>query len=997
MRTRSLSLVCALLLCPLLSFGGTTGKIKGRVTDKANGEALVGATVVVLGTSLGATANEEGDFIILNVPAGTYDLKANFIGYQPYKLEKVQVSSDLTTETNFTLTPLAEGVAMEEIVVQRERDLVSKNQTNVTRIQTNEDIKNLPIRGVTAAIVLSPGVVQQNGNIHIRGGRQDEVGYFLEGANTRNVLTGANLTTVIPEALEEFQVQAGGYTAQYGGANAGIIRQTLRSGTTDFKASLLAETDNFTPQNKQRLGTYSYGYSNYVATLSGPVFSDKVKFFLAGENQFDRDMRVQFWQGFRFENLPDINSPDTVKVLEIQPGNFPGMMRNRYTGNGSLTFDFNPLTVRLGGSITRQREQGTTLPVREIFDLARQPITESSDMLANAKLTYFVSPTVLLEANVGYGDNRRKVSDPDHGDNYLLYNDSLANANYGYQYRSYAIGPLDYNLYGFPFRRFGAMRTGFSKAQQTRTTGSFDVTAQMGGVHELKLGGSAEFYKVRNYAVGVAGNSSLLTYYRTNPDAARLSGAARDYQVRRNGSVNNYGYDVYGNKIDKAFDTEDPLSIDGAKQPKFYAAYLQDKIEYSDLIINVGLRFDFFDANDFKFIDDPTTTNIIEGPDNPSVDATTYEYKATGIQKRDPFKALSPRLGFSFPVSDRTVFHLQFGKFIQFPRLDVLYTGRGNQGVSFTGGNYIPNPVGRDLDPERTSQYEVGFTQQISDNAAFDINGFYKDISGQIQIARQVTTSNSVAAGYNTLVNGDFATTKGVEFSLRLRRVNRFQAQLNYTFSDAKGTGSTTNSAVSSIENGTLFPTVISPLDFSQAHRGSFNLDFRFGPDDGGPILERLGANVLFTFSSGHPFTLSSGSPGQQGVETGALVENDARFSNPNEAVNTSTTPWNFQVDLRIDKTLSLGPLNTNFYVYVQNLLNTKNVINVYRRSGNAEDDGYLNNPDLSAGPISSLGPRYVDLYRAINLANGQHYRQITGNDLWASPRQIRFGMKLDL
>lgn len=988
MRIALRALLCVLMVSPSIASAGTTGKIKGRITDEQTGEPLIGASALVIGTSLGAAANVEGEFIILNVQPGKYEVQSTFVGYQAQRVGNIQVSSDLTTEVNFVMAPLSGGLALGEIIVQRERELVNKNATNAVRIQTQEDVRNLPVRGVTAAIVLNPGIVQQDGNIYIRGGRSAEVGYYLEGASTRNVLDGTNLTTVIPEALEEFQVQAGGYTAEYGGANSGIIRQTLRSGTSQFRANLLVETDNFTSQNKKVLDSYSFGYSNYVLSLSGPLLADNVKFFVAGENQFDRDFRVRFWDGFRFENLADSRSADTVRVLELLPGNVPGMLRNRYTFNGTVTADFHPIIVRLGGSFTRQRQQGTTLPVANIFNLGRLPITESGNLLLNTKITHILSPTVLYEANVNYSDNRTKRFDPDHGDNFLEYSDSIANAQYGYRYRSYTTGPSDYVLYGFPFDRYGALQADFNKTLQQRIGGSIDLTAQLGTVHELKVGGSVESYTVRNFDTGVGGLSSLLLYYRNNPDNARTPGLERDYQTRRNGVINNYGYDVYGNKLESG--------VDGPKKPIYWAAYLQDKIEYSDLVINAGLRLDIFDNDDFRFIDDPTTPNVIEGPDNPSLDAATYEYKETGIQRRKAFSAVSPRIGFSFPVSDRTVFHLQFGKFIQSPRLDQLYLGRGSQGVNFTGGNFIPNPVGFDLDPERTTSYEVGFTQQFSSNAAFDVTAYYKDISGQIQLVRQNTTANSLASGYNTLANGDFATTKGFELSFRLRRTNRLQATLNYTFSDSRGTGSANNSSVSSVENGTLVPTVISPLDFSQAHRGSFNIDYRFDADDGGPVLEQLGLNVLFTFNSGHPFTFSQGSPGQQGPETGALVENDARFSNPLESVNASTTPWNFSIDLRLDKSVRLGPLSTNFYIYVQNLLDTKNVLNVYRRSGNADDDGYLNNPALSSSVIASNGQRYVDLYRAINLGLGQHYRTITGNDLWGNPRQIRFGLRLE-
>ena len=126
------------------------------------------------------------------------------------------------------------------------------------------------------------------------------------------------------------------------------------------------------------------------------------------------------------------------------------------------------------------------------------------------------------------------------------------------------------------------------------------------------------------------------------------------------------------------------------------------------------------------------------------------------------------------------------------------------------------DPVGYGLEPERTTQYEIGFTQQISDFAKFDVTGFYKDIKGQIQVDKVTTVSGAVAASYNVYKNGDFATTKGMEFNVTLQRSHRMQASVNYTLSDAQGTGSVGNSAISSVESGNVRPTVISPLVFNQ-------------------------------------------------------------------------------------------------------------------------------------------------------------------------------------
>lgn len=992
-----LFLLVLILIFAVTSAFAASGKIRGSVVDDKTKEALVGASIIIVGTNYGAVTDVDGNYIILNVPPGTYSLRSSFISYQNVTISNIKVSEDLSTEINFRLT--SSEVQLNEVVIINDRPLVNKSATNAVRIGTQEDIQKLPVRGIQAAVALSPGVVLQNGSLYIRGGRADEVGYYLEGANTRSVASGANLTTVIPDALEEFQVQAGGYTAEYGGANAGIVRQSLRSGGQEYKISLQAETDRFTPQYTKKLGTYSYGYSDYTVTVGGPVPGFKnVKFFIAGENQFQRDNAVIFWDGFSMENMVDNNSVgklDTLRKLEIKPGNIPGFL-NRYTTNGTLSFDFQPFVIRIGGSFSRQRTRniGNSDILANVFATERIANVDNSNLLLNSKITHILSPSTSYDFNVSYMDQRNKTSDPDHGDNILLYNDSIANAKYGYTFRNYNNGPTAYKVHDFVINKFGTTQTTFAKQKQNRFGASFDITSQVNGEHQLKLGASIEEYRVSFYTTG---SSAVLGYFRTNPDDARTASLKRDYAMGQNGGVNNYGYDFYGNEID------DVDNVDGPKAPRYIGAYLQDKIEYSDLVVNAGIRLDYMDNDDIKFIDDPTTTDVIEGPLSPSVDKSIFSaypvYKASGIGKSKPFVGVSPRLGFSFPVTDKTVFHLQYGKFIQSTQLNSIYRGRGSMAVIFGGQNFIPNPVGFNLEPVRTTQYEVGFTKQFSDNAAFDITAFYKDISGQIQIQRVTVLSTADVAGYNVLANGDFVTTKGIELSLRLNRINRLRAQFNYTYSDAQGTGSTTNAAVSSVESGTLNPSVISPLDFNQTHKGSVNLDYSFGKDDGGPILEQLGANLLFTFNSGHPYTHSTGSRGQQGTTFGALIEQDARFSIPLESVNASTTPWVFNFDGRLTKGFEIGGVKTEVYAYIQNILNTKNVINVYRRTGNAYDDGFLSNPELSAEIVKGeeLGAGYVELYTNANLNNGRHYRNTTGNELFSSPRQIRFGLRLEL
>jgi outer membrane receptor protein involved in Fe transport len=335
----------------------------------------------------------------------------------------------------------------------------------------------------------------------------------------------------------------------------------------------------------------------------------------------------------------------------------------------------------------------------------------------------------------------------------------------------------------------------------------------------------------------------------------------------------------------------------------------------------------------------------------------------------------------------------------------------------FTGGNSLRTlRVGTGLDPEITTQYEVGFNQQFTDNASFDVTTFYKSIKDQIQVTRITVDATSLSkSDYNILQNSDFSTTAGIEFALTLRRSERLAAQVNYTFSRALGTGSVATSSISGVEQSTQVPTTISPLDFHRSQVGSFNLDYRFGRDDGGAILEQLGANLLLTFQSGHPYTFRQGEFGQQDESFGGQIT-DPRSRSPLENVNASVTPWNFQVDLRLDKTFNFGQFDANLYFYVQNLTNRRNVINVYSRTGNAFDDGFLTNQELASGVLRAREEKhpgwgaaaYEALYREINLGgNGINFRRdnesiasgsnaVGGGELLGIPRQFRVGARLE-
>ena len=1023
----ALGVLLALSLAPAEASKG--GKIAGVVKDATTGDGLPHANIVVVDTKLGATADEKGRFFILNVPAGTYTLKATYIGYADYTVEDVRVSADLTTNLAVELT--SSDIQVEEVVIRAERPIIDKTATNAVRIVDAEDLDILPLRGVSSVIALQTGVVEDEGSLHIRGSRSDEIGYYVEGASVRNVVTGGSAVGLIDEALEEIQLQAGGFNAEYGGANAGIILQELRTGGSAWDFEILAESDNFTSDYEQRFGTYSYGYFNQVMTAGGPVAGNqKIRAFLAGQRRGIGSWPT-YWSGFTFEDLEDTGLrggrrhwsedeegnlvPDQIEQLEIKPGNIPHTSSEEVIFNGTLLLDYYPVQVRLTNLYTDGSSESNYAPIRNAFNTRRLVESESSSNLVNAKLTHLLDKSMFYELNVSLYKRNAESYDPLFKDRWWVYNDSVAvqralegTGEYT-PYTQQGSGPRPYDLAGFPFNRPGSRTTSYG----TSTDGYWGLAGswtKQTDIHQLKAGFDYQNWTARRYSIslrsirsGIANTYPELDdvydrYYNDEISEDQIldeliekaesledgKGSKQDLirLLRSTSASDFFGFDEFGRETDGE-------GLEAPRHPTVAAAFIQDKVEYNDLIINAGLRIDYFDADSWRFKD----------PAAPKRDSKEYTIKLESMEKTPTYTDISPRLGMSFPVSDLTVFHVQYGRFSQMPAMRSMFAGGARLALELGGQNYIRYPTAYDIEPMRTTQYEIGFERQFSEFASFDVTGFYRDIKGQIQLRKQQVSASAEEAGaYVYLQNGDFATTKGIEFQFKLRRVNNLRTELNYTLSDARGTGSYTGSAISGVENETGLPTIISPLDFNETHRGSIFLDYRYPDNEPNPILRGLGANLLMSFTSGHNFTLVTGSIGQRGPENAGVLDSfDPRSRKPLESINRSTTPWTFETNLRIDKGFSLFGLNAKVYSRIINLFNRKNVLNVYNRTGSDRDDGFLTNPELSQQIVeASGGQQYVQLYEAINLANRQAYWSNEGGDIYDAPRQIRFGLQFN-
>jgi outer membrane receptor for ferrienterochelin and colicin len=961
MRTVARVLILSFILTGI-AFAGP-GKIKGKVVDKESKEGLVGANVSLVGTSYGATTDVNGDYQILNVPAGEYTLKATYVGYAAFNVTGFRVNSDFTTEQNFAMS--SEAVTMQQVEVVAVRPLIRKDYTNTTTVKTADDIANLPIRGVSEVVGLQASVVKNEGSnlLYVRGGRPEEVSYLMDGVPVNNPLSGrgsAAFTNVNQNIVEELQVQTGGFNAEYGSALSGIINLNTKSATNKYTATAEFVTDALGNPTTGKDGVWGYYLGN--VSIGGPVIPDNdiATLFLSGEHQILTD-----------------NDPRAVGGIK------PNTKSTNWGFSGKLALKpTKEMDLKLGGNYFGSKGNNWN-NLDRFLNWEHHQKFDNATLSGFARFTHNIGANLFYSLQGSYFNEKLKSGDGVWYDDLLSYGDPAKNP----ALPSTAQNPgARYSFLSEP----GTVIDRFTKSQSEIFTYNADVTIQA-GAHLLKAGGEYRTHKIRRYTINPMGLALNL----------QGSGADGDWERYRNQNVEYYGFNYTG---DTEYDGEDDFfrndtndKKEGPKKPIYLAFYLQDKFELADLVLNFGLRVDHFDAKEMVPKDPLNPFGARLNPDgsiNPSggvFDANDWEASSATTQ-------VSPRLGFSFPITDRAVFHAQYGTFLQMPPLQYVLISK-TWADRYMGDSpfstRIPNP---NLKPERTVAYELGFRQLLTDNVAFSVTGFYKEVKDLIQ-ARNFGVGSTPAFpnSYESYENVDFGTVKGFDVIFEMRRTSNIAMQVNYTLSFANGTGSEPQRQGRITWIQSQAPKLVAPLDYDRRHAGSVNIDYRLGEGMGPKfgdlyLLERTGLNLLFTFNSGVPYTRS--------IVTNPFFGGVTEIR-PTGAINEASTPWNFRFDLNVNRTFKVGPVDLVAFLSVINVLDADNVVSVYvaRRGGAAlenetgiyrgtglpDNSGWLATRD---GQIwaQTNGPEAVRLFKERE-ANPENF---------GMPRQVRVGLRLE-
>ncbi len=1041
---KRIALVLVLLCLPVIVFAQTSGKLSGTVTS--DGQPLVGANVLVKGTSFGGATDENGRYYILDVSVGAYEVEAQYIGYKTMTISNVRVNANLTTELNFSLDVAA--VEGEEVQVTAERPLIKKNATNTTAIIEGEVIQALPVRNVSDIIALQAGAVGGN----IRGGRDSDNAYYIDGVLMKNRWSGSNLLSSLSQrSVNEVSFQAGGASAEFGNANGGIVAIATASGGNRFSGSAEYLTDlGSTTPGTDKSALYNHGKQLFNFSVGGPITSnvrwylnveqeknednspssapapfadvkeyitlsgsDSSWIWVDGNSSNDLNEGIVYFEEFVRDNqtntdslIAGVQDLDTTYVVGSNYQRLYGPKRSGSDSNvkyfGKLDIDMRPLRLKIGaGGYDYEENQ---------YSHTYHPINWNNGWLYNSKNSYLYANGTFSISSKSYLKAIASLNS---------YEQTWSNSHFGREIqdigkRTTDIGSATYyyrdhgkNTLSVPalvnFSGYGAQVGGYTERFQDALGLNLSYLNQV-GAHEIKAG--MEYYstEIKWYTINqgreIYENMSKLDRdYNGVVSVDEVGDANGDgvvdqsdwdkwwFATWRNAYVDNLGYNIFGESADKYKESDHSLAPGNPVETRYF---VQDKWELSDVVVQFGLSYETFNPNaeapdsDGDGVGDAFGFRNIHMRDG-RVDRSGTQKGSYAWKPVETHSAILPRLGFSFPVTDQTVFHAQYGVYWQTPPLRYLYLTDSGLSANLSQGNMTvsENPA---LKPERTTSYEVGFAQQVGQIAALHVTGYYKEIRDYLMMKNHEnldTDGDGKVDSYPLkdgsefswaqYMNGDYGVTQGFSLNFTMRRFKGVMADLNYTYMNARGTGSGASDNFDIAWTGDTYPTTINRLSYDQKHTGSILVDYRspFG----------IGLNAVYTFGSGKAYTPTT-------VQSEVFGRG---WDIPVAAINSGDKPWFSRLDLRADYGLKLAGANVNVYLLVQNALNEENVFSVYQGSGQVNDDAWLTtaegkvwvNGQKENYPTAPAESLYID--------------RLSDPDRWGIPRIVRLGFQVNI
>ena len=894
-RREMLFVVLLFVMCTSMLMAQTTGKVSGTVTDAESGSPLIGANVILEGTSFGAATGLDGSFFIINVPPGIYNAKVSMMGYKTQMVELLRVSVNRTSAVNLALTPTVLETG-EVVVVQAEKITVKKDQTGSIRNVSSADIEMLPVESTGAVVNMQAGVVQGR----FRGGRSGEVSYMIDGMQVDNALDRGRGVDLDVDAVADLEVITGTFNAEYGRAMSGIVNVVSKEGSNKFHGSVSGYLAGYyTPNDDIWYGLESNINRNqdYKFSLDGPIIKDHLTFAINGRYQKNDNYLV----GIRRFNVTDLSSYD----------NYPIQWSSEATGDSALVPMNNNEIWNMSAKLA-WKMQNKKLSVLYVFNDAvyhdygsHAGIDYHQFMYApdGRRASYPRSHLTTVQWNHMFSQKafyEAKFSYMNRYDGDYLYEDPL---DPGYVSDIYL---ANQNLTGF---YTGGQDKNHYIALSKRYDGKVDLTWQVNKNHAIKTGVlyTQHSFDQKNYQIlnRYRNTAFETTYYKPEilPDSTIYS-------------------DVY------------------MKEPVEAAFYIQDKMEFEEMVINLGVRYEYFDPATMYPTQLRNPGNLLQFDDQDRM--STYPDADVKVN-------ISPRFGLSYQLGESALLRFSYGHFLQFPPFNRMYQNNSYVLGTTSYQTIIGYPQ---VDPEKTVNYELGYWQKLTSNMDCEVALFYKDIY-DLSTVNMYNTYNNV--WYGVYGNKDYGNVRGLEVKYNLYW-NQIVVGANYTLQYTRGNADNPSLTFTRAGNNQdPIPTLI-PLGWDQRHTANLTVGYN---------TKGYGLTATAYYGSGGVYTWA------------AIPEN--RLSRVNLYPNNAYKPNTLQIDLRGHyELMEIQGIKVRATLQVYNLLDKLNEFGVNQFTGRANQ--------------TIIRPEQILNHKADWVT---YEERIFNQSAYSAPRQIKVGLEM--
>jgi outer membrane receptor protein involved in Fe transport len=929
-------LLILFIITSQLLLAQTKGRVGGSIVDAATGDPLPGVNVLVKGTYFGAASDFKGEFIINNVTEGSYTIEISLIGYKTLQYTGVVVESNKTT---FLDVKMEESVLTleQDVIVIGDKPLVDIEETQSKKTITKDDIEMAVVEDIKDLVTQQAGVVKSDNSIHIRGGRSYENAFLLDGVSVQDPLAGTGFGLQLSSnAIEEVEVITGGFNAEYGQATSGIVNVRTREGSEKISGYFSYKRDNF----GDRSSSHVFNIDIAEANLSGP---EPITSVLLPAIGLDIPGNISFFTSF-YMGLSDgitqgLYKP-TAKQLYSSTFNgtkFAPRAENSWFFLGKLTYSITPtmkLTYSYNQSVNiNQNSQSLQANLEYVepspgYQYTYQNILDNANTFTHNNIYNTISWTHTLNSSTFY---EIKISH--------FFSNLRADAN-GLSWSEYT-EPKDIVTFPIEYYNQGRDRIGVIPGD-----GLWDV-------------GNPSTWR-DHYVDELSFKGDLTSFFdEKNKFKAGFNFVFQEMQQ----------IDIYRPWIGELGLNNDIYKVHPARG----SMYAQDNINFSGMILNFGLRMDFWFPG--KYVDDAVKNpDVVTIPDE--IRDRYYEDSFGWFGDRR-FKArLSPRIGISHPVTDNQILFFSYGHFSKWPRPQFVYA-KLNPTSAQSSFQKFGNP---NLNPETTVAYELGLKTSFSQNDVLTVTAYYKDIFDYVRTRTAIIQSARFAnQSFITYANLDYARSRGIEIEYRKRLGNWFTGMFTFSYAIVTGKSSSADEGVL-ILRGDLDETIKEEyVSWDRPFTASTSLNFNirkgeplFGFGEG--ILDDISIYTRLFFQSGKRYTpavfLNSYDP------DGRPEYNFDRTNRYGEIGDN----W-FWIDLNITKYFEVAGLNMSVFAEINNLLDTQNSAIINPVTGKAYEYG-------DPTPTDWNDPLYPDLQAPISPYPFNPARYLT-------KRNIKFGFSV--